>query len=88
MKEALDSHVDSLEAPKRPPHARITVSRDGSVLVDGQAIGSVRGEPRDWWYSLAEYRPLSRKNDPGPYHSKRDAAEACARAYRETTLAQ
>jgi hypothetical protein len=62
---------------------RIVVRRDRSVVLDGEIIGSVWGEPRDWWFMLADCRTPARTHEGG-WHSKRDAAEMCVRAHRET----
>jgi hypothetical protein len=63
----------------------IKVSRDGSVILDGETIGRVYGEPRNWQFALADYRePAGRLRGSHMWHSKREAAEMCARAHRST----
>ena len=56
----------------------VKVRLDRSVIADGKLIGHVFGEPRDWWYMLADGR------SDGPWHSKREAAEMSARTWRRT----
>jgi len=57
--------------------------RDGTVLVDGEVIGTVHGEPRDWGFMLADCRMPAKTPSTG-WHSKREAADMCVRAHRET----
>ncbi len=59
-----------------------TIKRDGSVVLDGVAIGSVAGEPRDWWFMLADPRRQPSERN-GPWHSKREAGEMCVSAHRK-----
>lgn len=59
------------------------VRRDGTVVLDGEVIGRVYGEPRNWCFALADYRePL--KTAVTGWFSKQEAAGMCARAHRET----
>lgn len=52
----------------------VTIKRDGSVLVDGELAGFVRGEPRAWlWISHGGI-----DGSRGFHFSKREAATACA----------
>lgn len=57
--------------------------RDGSVSIDGEVIGHVAGEARDWGFVLADYRDPGRTPASG-WFSKAEAAEMCARAHLET----
>jgi hypothetical protein len=56
--------------------------RDGSVSIDGEVIGRVAGQARDWGFVLADYRDPGR-TQPSGWLTKRDAAEMCARAHLE-----
>lgn len=70
-------------APRRKPGH--TVGRDGAVILDGEVIGYVNGEPRNWQFILADYRkPAGRLAGSHMWHSKRQAAEMCVEAHRTT----
>ena len=63
----------------------IKVSRDGSVTLDGELVGYVFGEPRNWDFALADYRePSERWRGSHRWHSKQEAAEMCVRAHQDT----
>jgi len=62
--------------------ARWTLHRDGLVSIDGEIIGRVAGQARDWGFVLAGYRDPGR-TQPSGWLTKRDAAEMCARAHLE-----
>lgn len=57
--------------------------RDGSVSIDGEIIGRVAGEARNWGFVLADYRDPGRTPASG-WFSKVEAADMCARAHLET----
>jgi hypothetical protein len=57
--------------------ATVKVSRDRQVQLDGETIGSVYGEPRDWWYLHTD------GHGDGPWHSKQEAADMLARVHRK-----
>jgi hypothetical protein len=68
-----------------------TVGRDGSVHLDGALLGWTWGQPRDWWYRLADglTEPVPHQHYPqGGHHSRREAADACTRAYRASQKQQ
>jgi hypothetical protein len=64
--------------------ARWKLHRDGSVSIDGEVIGRVAGQARDWGFVLADYRDPGR-TPPGGWFSKLDAAEMLVRAHMETS---
>lgn len=63
----------------------VKAHRDGSVPLDGEIIGAVHGESRAWGFTLSDYREPASTPEQG-WHSKREAAEMCARAHLETPL--
>ncbi|GAA1048259.1 hypothetical protein GCM10009569_03780 [Arthrobacter russicus] len=67
---------------------KFTVSRDNRVLVDGEVVGHVYGEPRRWAY-YALY-PTTSKQDflNGWLHAKRDAAKECVIAFERWRATQ
>jgi hypothetical protein len=54
----------------------VGVRMDRTVLLDGKPIGYVYGEVRNWTYRLD-----NPDTTDGPWFTKQEAAEMCARAH-------